>query len=284
MDADVGRDVKHCLFLLFAAVLAVTPRPALAQVAPPRFGITDNSFLVEEAFNQDAGIFQNIFLVTRTTDRRWDGSFTQEWPLGGVRHQFSFTVPFSVVSGDGAAGDVLINYRYQVWTEDAQGHRPAFAPRATVILPSSAERRPLGAAGAGFQFNLPFSKAYGPFYFHGNAGATWLEARDAQRVAGRDAAGVARGEWLETSSVAGSAIWAARPMFNLTFEAYAQTESLIDAPRERTVILMPGVRTGWNFGERQVVVGLGVPITRGDVHDRGVLLYGSLEMPFRRHP
>ena len=79
-------------------------------------------------------------------------------------------------------------------------------------------------------------------------------------------------------------IWAARPMFNVMFEAYAQTDALIDSPREHTVILVPGVRTGWNFGERQVVVGLGVPITRGDVHDRGVLLYGSLEMPFKKHP
>ena len=35
---------------------ASTPKPPAAEP----FEITDNSFLVEEAFNQEAGIFQNI--------------------------------------------------------------------------------------------------------------------------------------------------------------------------------------------------------------------------------
>jgi hypothetical protein len=52
-----------------------------AQTKPaPRFGILDNSFLVEEAFNQEAGIFQNIFAFTRSQDGAWQGAFTQEWP------------------------------------------------------------------------------------------------------------------------------------------------------------------------------------------------------------
>jgi hypothetical protein len=48
------------------------------------------------------------------------------------------------------------------------------------------------------------------------------------------------------------------------------------------VIVSPGFRTGWNFGQRQVVLGLAVPFTSGDVHDKGVIAYGSLEMPFRK--
>jgi hypothetical protein len=30
-----------------------------------------------------------------------------------------------------------------------------------------------------------------------------------------------------------------------------------------------------------VVVGLGVPFTNGDLHDKGVMVYGALEMPWK---
>ena len=63
--------VAHVLVLL-----AVWAMPAVAQPAPPSggapppFGILKNAFLVEEAFNQEAGIFQNIVGV----DVRQDGA------------------------------------------------------------------------------------------------------------------------------------------------------------------------------------------------------------------
>ena len=69
---------------------------AYAQTKPaPKFGILDNSFLVEEAFNQPAGIFQNILVFTRSQDGVWQGSFTQEWPVMSIRHQVSFAMPFA---------------------------------------------------------------------------------------------------------------------------------------------------------------------------------------------
>ncbi|HEX5069981.1 MAG TPA: transporter [Vicinamibacterales bacterium] len=255
------------------AILLSLPAVANAQApAPkPRFGITDNSFLVEEAFNQDPGVFQNIFMVTRSTDRRWDGAFTQEWPVRSLRHQFSYTLPASMVSGDAAMGDILLNYRFQLWTE---GKLPAFSPRVSVILPSSEERRTRVGSDPGWQFNLPFSRAFGRLYLHGNAGATWIKDRVESNA--RPA------EWTNIPSWAASANWAITPMFQAMFETYGQSASQIDAVRENIVIVSPGFRTGWNFGDRQVVVGLAVPFTRGDVHDKGAIVYGSLEMPFRK--
>ena len=41
--------------------------------------MTDNSFLVEEAFNQDPKVFQNIFGFMRQSGD-WQMVFTQEWP------------------------------------------------------------------------------------------------------------------------------------------------------------------------------------------------------------
>ena len=45
---------------------APAPAPAPAQPADSPFAIEDNSFLVEEAFNQERGVFQNIFGAART--------------------------------------------------------------------------------------------------------------------------------------------------------------------------------------------------------------------------
>src|SRR5438876_6718461 len=79
---------------------------AVAQEQPrrPVEGIMDNSFLIEEAYNQEAGIVQHIFngvysvdRISGTTQRRLDLSFTQEWPAYGQAHQFSYTIPYSIV-------------------------------------------------------------------------------------------------------------------------------------------------------------------------------------------
>jgi len=245
-----------------------------APAATPRFGIIDNSFLVEEAFNQDPRMFQNIFMATRNHTGDWDASFTQEWPVPAERHQLSVTLPFSVESGLGAIGDVLINYRLQVSKEHGY---PAFAPRASVVVPSSKEGRELGARGAGCQFNLPFSKQAGALYFHWNAGVTLL--RDART----DAEGVPIAEWTSLPSGAGSVIAAVRPMFNLMLETVVQEQVFSDGSLGTTTTFVPGFRTGWYIRpEHQIVIGLGVPLTTGSRHDKAALAYFSYELPFAK--
>src|SRR4051794_16707075 len=78
---------RHCLciWLIVAAAL-----PALA-VEPLK--IQDNSFLVEEAYNQEPRVVQHIFAMLRDGDHHWTGTFTQEWPAGGLAHQLSYTLP-----------------------------------------------------------------------------------------------------------------------------------------------------------------------------------------------
>ena len=78
--------------------------------------IADNSFLIEEAYNQEAGVVQHIGTFARPDGGgAWDASFTQEWPLLGMRHQISYTVPVAYEEGPGAGlGDVGLNYRYQL--------------------------------------------------------------------------------------------------------------------------------------------------------------------------
>lgn len=241
---------------------------ASAQAAsPPRFGIADNSFLVEEAFNQEAGIFQNIFVALRSKGGQWAAGFTQEWPVRTQRHQLSVTLAFTAGAGSQAIGDALVNYRLQVLAE-APG-RPAFSPRLSVILPSSQ-----ASSSLGWQMNLPVSKRLGAVYLHGNAGMTWL--REAQS----EPAATDR-KWTSAPFLAGSAIVAVRPMFHLMFESVVNFDPR-DEGRETSTTIVPGFRTGWNIGDQQLVVGFGVPVTRGARRDHGILTYVSYELPFLR--
>lgn len=135
--------VTHALALLAVWVLPVAAQPAPpAGGASPPFRILDNAFLVEEAFNQEAGVFQNIVGVDVGRDGEWEMAFTQEWPLLGWRHQVSYTVPFGAAGAGSGIGDVQLHYRLQVLPETAM--LPAFSPRVTLIVPSGNQSKALG--------------------------------------------------------------------------------------------------------------------------------------------
>ena len=69
--------------------LALIWAPAAAQSTTPQPGIQDNSFLVEEAYNQERGVVQHINTFSRLWNTKdWVYTFTQEWPMpGDARHQ-----------------------------------------------------------------------------------------------------------------------------------------------------------------------------------------------------
>jgi DtxR family transcriptional regulator, Mn-dependent transcriptional regulator len=259
-----------CLLLPIGA-LAQGTQPV--QPSPPRsapFDIMDNSFLVEEAFNQEAGIFQNIFGFHRNGGT-WEFAFTQEWPVLSQQHQFSYTLPFTGgTSTSTRFGDVMLNYRYQATMEDPG--IPAFSPRLSLIVPTNND----GDDSAGVQVNLPVSKQQGEIYWTANAGFTWLpRARaDAQRVS------------LLSPHLSGSAIVRVRPMVHLMFENVLEFEESagLDGGTSRDTIFTfsPGVRGGWNVGDKQLILGAALPISFADSTETGVFLYLSYELPFRK--
>src|SRR5919197_2887218 len=126
----------------------------------PIDGISDNSFLIEEAYNQEQGVIQHIFNAIYTNDSRhrgWAFSFTQEWPFFSEDHQLSFTIPSSHLRDEGqqqhGIGDILINYRYQALKEGDE--IPAFAPRFSLILPTGNRDKGTGNGVVGYQWSLP---------------------------------------------------------------------------------------------------------------------------------
>ena len=75
------------------------PLSALIASEPLAKGIQDNSFFIEEAYNQEPGVVQHIFNLPidfTNGSREVAPSFTQEWPVFSQTHQFSYTIPYTV--------------------------------------------------------------------------------------------------------------------------------------------------------------------------------------------
>jgi len=255
---------------------AATSWPALASGA-----LQDNSFLIEEAYNQEAGVVQHIFSITNDEDTGdWTGNFTQEWPVPDQRHQLSFTLPFTFADEPGETsgiGDLLLNYRYQLLTE--QGHRPAVAPRLSLILPSGDYHRDLGTGSVGLQFSLPVSRQFNNFFAgHLNLGTTIIPAA---RVAGE----AGRTEQLISGNGGASLIWEPVDAVNFLAEFVVSRDGEVadSGVVHRThATFNPGTRIAWNLpASVQVVAGVSAPIgLTSDTSDFGVLLYLSVEHAF----
>jgi hypothetical protein len=236
--------------------------------------ITDNSFFVEEAFNQEPGVVQNIFGVYAPGDGSWVSAFTQEWPIRVHAHQFSYTVPLARIDGGAGIGDVELHYRYQVWDEAPR--RPAFSPSVSLVLPTGDAIRGRGDGSSGWEVSLPFSKQFGDLYLHWNAGFTQLPKAE----------GPSATHNLLTPRAGVSGIWRARPMLNLMLESvFEWPEEIAGATTDRSyaTTVIPGFRTGWNRGEAQTIVGVGIPVSfSSGTTDTGVFGYFSYELPFAR--
>ncbi|MBS1851959.1 MAG: transporter [Acidobacteria bacterium] len=269
-----------CVFLV--SVLPVLFHSAHAQSAGES-PIQDNSFLVEEAYNQEFGVVQHISGFTRFWNSKdWAYSFTQEWPVPGhERSQVSYTLT-ALHAGDfsntGAGfGDVMLHYRYQLW--GSGDTRAAFSPRVSLIFPTGDPALGRGVGGVGVQTNLPLSLVlHRKLVSHWNAGATFVP--NAQDAAGNRAfsAGYNLGQ---------SFIWLVHSRFNVMMEAvYGAGQAVIGPNRttwERSLLLMPGIRWAHNFDNGlQIVPGIGVPLGVGpSAGEKGVFLYLSFEHPFR---
>ena len=241
--------VQAARIIVLVAAMASAAR---AQGTRP-FEIIDNSFLIEEAFNQDAGTVQTIGTLRMSARNDWESSLTQEWPLLGHTHQVSYSIPYAATTGARGVGDVMLNYRFQLMG-DGNG-TPAFSPRFSLILPTGNSARGLGEGGVGWQMNLPFSEQARDLYLHWNVGFTRVPS-------------------ISRPHVGASAIWRAAPMLHPLVEALVEGTDRIT--------LSPGMRVGWNRHDAQWVIGIAAPLTREDaVTTLSGLGYLSYEFPFK---
>jgi hypothetical protein len=276
---------RFLVIACFATAARLAAAQSLAdshsQDAP---SIKDNSFLVEEAYNQEAGVVQHINTFFRPTDGAgWMYTFTQEWPVRGQTNQFSYTIPVARIHdssrGTTGIGDVALNYRRQVGGTEQD--RLALAPRLTVLLPTGASRRGLGSGGTGFQLNIPFSAELSTrLVAHTNAGMTYTaHARDK----------LDNSAPTRSYALGQSLIWLALPNLNLMLEGVWVSAENVAGPgrtaRSSDYLLSPGLRGAINFRSGlQIVPGLAFPFGIGSSRgERAVFGYLSFEHPFSRN-
>lgn len=236
--------------------------------------IEDNSFLIEEAYNQEKGVIQFINTFYRQRNGDWGYSFTNEMPIRSQKHQFSYTVTVARVDGATRFGDTYINYRYQA-AGLGENDRVAVAPRFSLIVPTGSYRRETGLGAVGFQFNLPVSVTHSKkFVTHWNAGAT-ITPRARNRIGQRaTASGFNLGQ---------STVFLAKRNFNVLVETAWNANTVVTAPgqteRAYSFLVNPAFRWAWNLKSGwQIVPGLGVPLGVGPSRgERGAFLYLSFE-------
>ena len=278
-----SRQVSPVIALpILFAVLYLPPLQADegTESFPP--AIEDNSFFIEEAFNQEERVVQHISNAVHfgSPVRTTRFSFTQEWPLGSQRHQFSYTLPFSWIGGGAGSGfgDVMLNYRYQLLEHDDV---VTMAPRVSFIIPSGDEAKGFGAGAPGLQFNLPVSRRLNAHLVgHFNTGAIVLKG-----VEGFDTRGDEIEETLWSYHAGGSLIGLLTPTLNLMFEVLALSNEGFQEQggiaRSTETIVSPGFRYAINRGSLQIVPGVAVPVSVTDDGTRvGAFLYLSFEHPF----
>jgi hypothetical protein len=283
INAHFGGVGKNCLmkasFPLLLLFFPLTKSICGQTPAPPAVPIQDNSFLVEEAYNQEAGVVQHINTFTRLwSSNEWVWTFTQEWPVPNhSKHQLSYTITETKPdpSFHAGFGDVLFNYRYQLIGSGET--RVAFAPRLTAIAPTGSWSQGTGYGGAGVQTNLPVSIVVLPrLVAHTNAGATWIPSA-------RDTSGHTATSW--NYSAGQSLVWLAHQRFNALLEAQWTSSQVVCGSHAteaaETLWFVPGVRWSHNFKNGlQIVPGVGFIAGAGPSQgDHGVFLYLSFEHP-----
>lgn len=244
--------------------------------------IEDNSYFIEEAYNQETRVVQHIsnFAYFRSPVRSLGYSFTQEWPVHSQRHQLSYTIPY-MTQGDGLGngfGDVMLNYRYQLSGHDAA---VTMAPRVSLLFASGDEEKGLGSGANGLQFNFPMSKRLSAgLVVHANAGATVLVSAKGETSAGGEIK-----ENLWTYNLGGSVIGLLTPSFNVMLEAVSlfsddfNEQGLVK--RSTETIFSPGFRYAISRGSLQIVPGFALPVSITSEATRvGAFFYLSLEHPF----
>jgi len=245
--------------------------------------IQDNSFLVEEAYNQEPGVVQHISTFSRFQESKdWLYTFTQEWPVGGLAHQLSYTLPWqrlgASLNGRQAFGDVALNYRYQLLGDGEA--KVAIAPRLSVLLPTGDEKLGYGRGASGVQVMLPVSWVLSEaLVSHWNLGATLTP--NAKNALGEKAT-------TQDLTLGQSFIWLVNPRFNVMLE-YVHSRNQAVAGPDQTLVqtaiyLSPGIRWAYNFPSGlQIVPGIAVPIGVGASRgEKAVFLYLSFEHPFMK--
>ena len=218
--------------------------------------------------------------MTRNPSRDFNYSFTQEWPFFSDKHQLSYTVQYAWLNSNAVngIGDILINYRYQLFTKEAWA---AVTPRISIIIPSGDHNKDLGYGAVGWQVNIAASKRISnKFAAHFNIGSTLVPGVNFIDIQGRKYK-----KSTHSFNVGGSTIWLLTKNFNIMLE-YLSTFSYQPDDNGKltdthTGLINPGLRYAINIGKLQIVPGISVPYVFSKANkSANMFFYLSFEHPF----
>ena len=277
--------IKSVTHLTCFVAFWVLPLTVFAQEVNDSSGFTkaieDNSYFIEEAYNQENRVIQHIsnlrYSLLSSHDLAY--SFTQEWPVFSQKHQISYTIGFSSLNSGNVFGfnDIMLNYRYQLTGHDAF---VTLAPRISLIIPTGNAKKDLGTGVIGYQFNLPASRRISNgFACHANVGYTLLP-----NVETTDDNDIVTHKTYSFVNLGAEAIWLMTYKTNLMFEVLYNLLQEADKSSEVVtygqVIISPGIRHAFDLKNLQIVPGFAVPILmQSSKTEFGLFFYLSFEHP-----
>jgi hypothetical protein len=267
------RKIKYLMLGIFLAFCIINTSFSQSANKYDFERIEDNSFLIEEAYNQEPGVIQHISSFQYMKGNTWAYTFTDEWPVPREKHQLSFTVPV-LNNGETGFGDLVLNYRFQA----VLLNRLAFSPRFSIIFPTGNYRKGLGSGVIGYQLSLPLSYLLSTkIATHYNLGVTFIPGAKNEDGSKYD-------QTIYNWGL--SMILLLYKNFNFMFEVAGST-TLIKTSDNNThtsnsLFINPGFRYAINFKSGlQIVPGMAVPVGLGSSKGAsGVFAYLSFEHPF----
>lgn len=276
------------LLTLFSPALGQAMPPA-AQPAALDVSLTTapplqfNSFFLHEAFNAPARTVQHVqsLRVGSTAGNpafndAWAYAFEQRWPIGGDRHQMSYTLPVGRAH-DGLRpelGDIQVAYQFQLMRRADWG----LAPRASISFPTGNLQNQMSFGSPGYQLEIAYSrsKVIWPWLeMHWNVGITHFPNA---ANAGGDRATVTN------VHINRSMVWKPAETWNVMLEMVTDLRRDVSGPGQTVArhafTLAPGVRHAVLLGDgSRVVPGLSVPLTLlpRDEFRWGVMAYLSIQ-------
>lgn len=241
--------------------------------------IEDNSFLLEEGFNQEPGVYQ--FIQKYQTFNRAKGyeySFENEIPIPDESRQFSYEFAHGRADseGHGAISDITLSYRIQPLNKDGF----LMADRFGLIVPTGRVEKGAGNGVWGFEFSKAVTIPVGEKWMnHWNFGFSVLPNAKSQ---GHDERGT-----ITSFSSGTSLIYLFSDRLNFMLEALLESGQGIEADgsksAETSLTLNPGLRfaVDLDWKETQIVPGISFPTEMlNNRTEHGVLVYLSIEPKF----
>jgi hypothetical protein len=245
--------------------------------------IEDNSFLIEEAYNQEPRVVQHISNLEYFPDTHsYYYTFTQEWPISGFKHQFSYTIPFSFLNSNqyNGIGDIILNYRYQLFYEEDWA---CVSPRISLIVPTGNKDKGLGNGVWGVQISLPASKRISEYFAaHFNLGSTFLNYVKASDERTNQTFKKNIFNFYTGLSI----IYLTSKNINFMLESLTYFNGNIqDGGNVKYInqtIINPGIRYAINLNKLQIVPGISVSLTfqHSQKMQTPLFLYLSFEHPY----